>query len=45
MSSLQPLIAYLLRSALGDRLLGVLALATLAGAAVAAFVGSTAVPS
>jgi hypothetical protein len=42
MSSLQPLIAYLLRSALGDRLLGVLALATLAGAAVAAFVGSTA---
>ena len=42
MSGLRPLIAYLLRSALGDRLLAVLALAILAGAALAAFVGSTA---
>ena len=42
MSGLRPLIAYLLRSAFGDRLLAVLALAILAGAALAAFVGSTA---
>jgi hypothetical protein len=42
MSSLRPLIAYLLRSALGDRLLAVLALATMAGAALAAFLGDTA---
>jgi hypothetical protein len=42
MSSLRPLIVYLLRSALGDRLLAALALAILVGAAIAAFVGSTA---
>jgi hypothetical protein len=42
MTSLRPLIGYLLRSALGDRLLTVLALAIVAGAALAAFVGSTA---
>jgi hypothetical protein len=42
MSSLRPLIAYLLHSALGDRLLAVLALAILAGAALAAFVGAAA---
>ena len=42
MSGLRPLIAYLLRSAIGDRLLAVLVLAILAGAALAAFVGSTA---
>jgi hypothetical protein len=42
MSSLGPLVAYLLRSAFGDRLLAVLAVATVAGAALAAFVGSTA---
>jgi hypothetical protein len=42
MSSLGPLVAYLLRSALGDRLLTVLAAATVAGAGLAAFVGSTA---
>lgn len=42
MSSLRPLMAYLLRSAFGDRLLAVLALAILAGAAIAAFIGSTA---
>jgi hypothetical protein len=39
---MSPLIAYLLRSAFNDRLLAVLALAILAGAAFAAFVGSTA---
>jgi hypothetical protein len=42
MSSLRPLIAYLLRSALGDRLLIVLAVTTVAGAAIAMFLGSTA---
>jgi hypothetical protein len=42
MSSLGPLIAYLLRSAGATRLLAVLALAIVAGAALAAFLGSTA---
>jgi hypothetical protein len=42
MSSLRPLIAYLLRSACADRLLAVLALTILAGAGLAAFLGSTA---
>src|SRR5919108_1474548 len=42
MSSLRPLVAYLLRSACADRLLAVLALAIVAGAALAGFLGSTA---
>jgi hypothetical protein len=42
MSSLRPLVAYLLRSAGADRLLAVLALAIVAGAALAAFLGNAA---